>query len=233
MNILLEDGLPEAIDGAPIYPDFRNMVRFELLLQDDKVPEALKPGIGLRLLFETPPRDVLQGTRQLLWFYSGGRDTAAPQQAARPAPRAYDFEQDAPLIHAAFLSVYGIDLASVPFLHWWEFLSLLAALPDTTPMGMIMYYRTVDLAGITDPNARKSLEEKQRHWRLAPLFAPKTPGVRERGQSMKERVRLRTEQARQELAAARRGAAQPADFGQAAACPAAARREGGTLDHGL
>lgn len=27
--LLLEDGLPETIDGVPIYADYRNMVRFE------------------------------------------------------------------------------------------------------------------------------------------------------------------------------------------------------------
>ena len=34
MNILLERGLPEEIDGVPIYADFRNMIRFEQILLD-------------------------------------------------------------------------------------------------------------------------------------------------------------------------------------------------------
>lgn len=214
MNILLEDGLPEEIDGMPIFPDFRNMIRFELLLQDDLVPEAMKLQIGLQLLFETPPQDIFKGVQQLLWFYSGGHNTDEPQKkTTSPPPRAYDFEQDAALIHAAFFSTYGIDLAAVEYLHWWEFLSLLTALPDTTPMGMIMYYRTVDLETVTDKSTRKSLEEKKRRYQLKPLFQTKAVSVRDLEHSMKERVRRRTEQARMEMEAA--------------------REKGGTLDHGI
>ena len=214
MNILLEDGLPEEIDGAPIFPDFRNMIRFELLLQDEKVPEAAKLSIGPQLLFEDPPQDIFQGVQQLLWFYGGGCETEKKEKkTAAPPPRAYDFEQDAALIHAAFLSTYGIDLAAVEYLHWWEFLSLLTALPDSTPMGMVMYYRTVDLDEIKDKGTRKSLEEKKRRWQLKPLFQTKAANSQELERNMKERVRRRTEQARLEMEAA--------------------RKEGGLLDHGI
>ena len=140
MNILLEDGLPEEIDGISIYPDFRNMIRFELLLQDDHVPEMSKLTVGLQLLFAEMPTDIFSGVERLLWFYSGGRSEEKKNRAAAAAhpPRAYDFEKDAELIYAAFMSTYGINLATVEYLHWWEFLALLEPLPDTPPMGMIM-----------------------------------------------------------------------------------------------
>ena len=206
MNILLEDGLPEEIDGIPIYPDFRNMIRFELLLQDDRVPEMSKITVGLQLLFAEMPTDVFNGVEKLLWFYSGGRSEEEKKRVAAAAhpPRAYDFEKDAELIYAAFMSTYGINLATVEYLHWWEFLALLETLPDTTPMGMIMYYRTVDLSEIKDKHTRKSLEKKKEHWKLDPLFKPKANNIQDIERNMKERVRRRSQQARLEMENARK-----------------------------
>lgn len=40
--LLLEDGLPETIDGVPIYADYRNMIRFEQILDDDALSPAVK-----------------------------------------------------------------------------------------------------------------------------------------------------------------------------------------------
>lgn len=56
MNILLEEGLPEEIDGIPISPDYRNMVRFELLLQEKDMPEAERLYLGLTQLWPEIPR---------------------------------------------------------------------------------------------------------------------------------------------------------------------------------
>ncbi len=77
-------------------------------------------------------------------------------------PRAYDFDKDAALIYSAFRTTYNIDLATVDFLHWWEFRALLFSLPDTTPMGRIIYYRTVDISEIKDRAMKKSRAEAKR-----------------------------------------------------------------------
>lgn len=91
------------------------------------------------------------------------------------APRAYDFEQDAEMIYAGFYAAYGISLTTVDFLHWWEFMALLMGLPDTTQMGRIMYYRTVDLSQVKDKYQRGFLEEQRKHWALDPLLSFPAP----------------------------------------------------------
>ena len=140
MNILLENGLPEELDGVPIYADFRNMIRFELILQDESLSEAEKARFGLMQLFgELPPGGAQRGIELLMWFYLGGK---APEDQAdgkvRRPERAYDFEKDAGRIYAAFLQAYGLSLTTVDFLHWWEFLALLEGLPEDTAMSQVM-----------------------------------------------------------------------------------------------
>ena len=46
--LLLENGLPDTIDGVPIYPDFRNMIRFEQILDDSSLSDMEKTLLGVR-----------------------------------------------------------------------------------------------------------------------------------------------------------------------------------------
>lgn len=165
MNILLDGGLPEEIGGYPIYPDFRNMIQFERALADEKLPDAAKVYAGFQLLFEKIPPDFDDAVQKLFWFYCGGADETEAEKRKREAmvhaPRAYDFDKDAALIYSAFRTTYNIDLATVDFLHWWEFRALLFSLPDTTPMGRIIYYRTVDISEIKDRAMKKPCRSKK------------------------------------------------------------------------
>ena len=159
MNILLERGLPEEIDGVPIYADFRNMIRFEQILLDDALPEAEKARLGLGQLFDQlPPGGAERAVERLMWFYRCGREAdedEAPAPARAKTPdRAYDFDADAPLIYAGFYAAYGISLTTVDFLHWWEFVALLEGLPESTAMGQLMRWRTMDLSQIEDKKTR-------------------------------------------------------------------------------
>ncbi len=197
MNILLEEGLPEEIDGIPISPDYRNMVRFELLLQEKDMPEAERLYLGLTQLWPEIPQDVDYAIRKLMWFYGCGRPE--PEKKGRPAreaPRAYDFEQDAEMIYAGFYAAYGISLTTVDFLHWWEFMALLMGLPDTTQMGRIMYYRTVDLSQVKDKYQRGFLEEQRKHWALDPLLSSPRRTAQEIEQATLERARRRSAEVR-------------------------------------
>ena len=67
-NLLLEQGLPESIDGIPIYPDFRNMIRFEQILQDAGLSNAEKVRLGLIQLYASIPDDVEHALDGLMWM---------------------------------------------------------------------------------------------------------------------------------------------------------------------
>ncbi|MEG0304362.1 MAG: bacteriophage Gp15 family protein [Oscillospiraceae bacterium] len=196
MNILLETGLPEEIDGLPIYADFRNMIRFELILQDEELSPQEKTIFGLSQLFETIPSDIEYAIEKLLWFYMCGRDTQCGEKSYKHAERAYDFEEDSSYIYSAFYAAYGISLTTLEFLHWWEFMALLESLPETTQMAQLMRYRTMDLSEIKDKATRTHYADiKKRVTLTTPkMFASKS--VEEITRLNKERVAKRFETAK-------------------------------------
>lgn len=194
MNLLLEAGLPEEIEGIPISPDFRNMIRFEMLLRDESLTEAERLYLGLSQLWPQIPEDANWALQKLLWFYGCGAKEHAPGRGARQPDRAYDFEQDAGMIYAGFYAAYGISLTTVDYLHWWEFMALLAGLPDTTQMGRIMYYRTVDLDQVEDKHQRQFLAEQKKHWALDSLIKTRRRTAEQVKQETLARARRRSEE---------------------------------------
>lgn len=99
------------------------------------------------------PSDIKEAVEQLLWFYRCGREPAARKngKGRKQDKRSYCFEQDAPYIYAAFLTQYEIDLQSIGnySLHWWKFKAMFESLNDELKICKIMYYRTVDIKGMS------------------------------------------------------------------------------------
>ena len=195
--LLLESGLPDTIDGVPIYADYRNMIPFEQILDDDSLNDVQKTVLGVQQLFdELPPGGIERAVARLQWFYRRGKD-ADKRQAKQPGngARAYDLTMDAACIYAAFLQAYRIDLTEIPFLHWWAFLALLENLPEETPMAQRMQLRTMDLAEIKDKEMRKLYAKRQKQVALP------TKAILRDGQveTMAERVKRRHAEAKQEL----------------------------------
>ena len=65
-------------------------------------------------------------------------------------------------IDPLYLLLYGIDLLSVKYLHWYEFLSLLRALPDDSMTMRRVGYRSTDLNQIPDKRQRARIAKIQR-----------------------------------------------------------------------
>jgi len=169
MNILIDD-LPCEIDGKRIKSDFRNMVLFELMMQDPTVPTDCKIPFAIDLLYAEPVETVESGVDGLLWFYSCGGPPEKNESGGvntGKLERAYDFEQDAAYIYAAFLSVYNIDLNEIDYLHWWKFRAMFNALPDNCKISQIMSYRLID-------TSKMNGQEKRFYERMKRLYKIKT-----------------------------------------------------------
>ena len=94
--------------------------------------------------------------------------------------RSFDFEQDAAVIYASFLSAYGIDLFSMRGkLHWTAFIALLQNLPADSAFGRLVAIRTCEVPKPTKHNQKQiqdllrakaayrlhiSEEERQAQW---------------------------------------------------------------------
>ena len=198
INLLLQNGLPEEFEGIPISADFRNMIQVDLILREEGVPDAEKTMAALSQLYPEIPADLEQAVRGLAWFFSrGGQETGengkGPEGGPTP-PRAFDYDQDANLIYAAFYATYGISLTTVEFLHWWEFLALFEGLPEDTLIKRVMYWRTANLSELPK-------EERKHVRKMRKLFALKEAPqevltAEEMEEKAKEDLARRYEQAR-------------------------------------
>lgn len=159
--LLLENGLPDSIDGVTIYPDYRNMIRFEQILDDSALNDVEKTVLGVKQLFEElPPGGMAQAVDRLQWFYRRGRDLKDGHTGVgKSNARAYDLVIDAGCIYASFLQAYRIDLTEIRFLHWWAFTALLENLPEDTPMAQRMHLRTMELSAIKDAKLRQPVSK--------------------------------------------------------------------------
>lgn len=196
--LLLEDGLPETIDGVAIYPDYRNMIRFEQILDDDALSDTEKTVLGVKQLFEElPPDGFERAVDRLKWFYSRGKaiPPEGAQQSGKKAVRAYDLTCDASCIYAAFRQAYQIDLTEISYLHWWAFLALLENLPDSTAMAQRMQLRAMDVSKVKDKKMREHYKALQKQVAL-PAKAVVRP---QKVESLAERIKRRYAEAEAEM----------------------------------
>lgn len=89
-------------------------------------------------------------------------DDEADAEPDMPKPPVLDFRIDAKYIIADFRRFYAIDLLRIEYLHWWEFLSLLRALPDESMTMRRVSLRGTDLNDIPDKRRRAQVAKAQR-----------------------------------------------------------------------
>ncbi len=99
--------------------DFRDVLQVIEYLTDTKRPEFVRWLIVLELFYQEPiPNDYQQEAMEYLAkFISYGGEKAKQQH------KLIDWEQDAQLIISDVNKVAGCEIRTVPFLHWWTFLS--------------------------------------------------------------------------------------------------------------
>ena len=73
--------------------------------------------------------------------------------------KSMDFIQDGPLIYAAFMQAYGMDLVEQRgILHWWKFNALLRGLPSNTRLMEVVQIRTKPMPAPNRYNAQERAE---------------------------------------------------------------------------
>lgn len=181
INMLI-DPLPSTVTVGgreiPIESNFRTSILFELMIQSHDLDNAQKSITAMELYY---PREhhahiiernetIDEAIDRIVWFYCCGkqRKIAGEQRKenAKIERREHDFDVDAPLIYAAFLSQYGIDLNQIEYLHWWSFCAMFRGLSDEHQITKIMGYRTVDLSSIKNKAEKSRLAKLQSRYAL-------------------------------------------------------------------
>ena len=130
-NILL-DKLPETTrNGLKIRADFRESIKFELLMQDRTIDNKDKIKLALNLYYYNinEIKDIKQAIDDILWFYRSGKELKnnvdeEEKEVKNKQKQIYSYEFDADYIYSAFMEQYKIDLNNIKFLHSWKFKAL-------------------------------------------------------------------------------------------------------------
>lgn len=121
-------------------------------MTDGDVPEWLRGQIAADMIF--PPEEhvpLMKDTAEFMqWFFSGGKypssdpndNVTHEAETFLESRLPYRFSYDYPYIYAAFMELYGINLNTVPYLHWWEFKALFAGLHDCKFTEIVGYRMT-------------------------------------------------------------------------------------------
>ena len=170
-NLLL-DRLPQYTNsGLKLRTDFRESIKFELLMQDTKLDEQTKITQALKLYYLdiSKIQNLKEAVEDILWFYSCGRKQQKVDEnksEEKNNKQIYSYEFDDEYIYSAFMEQYKIDLNSIKYLHWWKFKALLNSLNENTQFVKIMGYRSIDLSKIKDKDMKANYKKLKKQYAL-------------------------------------------------------------------
>lgn len=151
-----------------INTDYRNMLKFEMIMQDMGIKDSEKLLKSLRLFYPAFFEIIEQGKEvideaitQLIWFYKCGKDQENHKQkkgngkSKRPI---YSYDLDSQYIFSAFWHDYKVDLTKDK-IHWWKFKAFELGLNDTNMYEKIKSYRSYE-------GKDKDMKELKKYWQL-------------------------------------------------------------------
>lgn len=167
MNLFCEP-FPDSVrignQNLEIVTDFREWIRFHDLISDTDVPDGLKLHF-LREWFVHPPDFLTEShINALCDFYHADaidyhRDEEQKKEKPAPKPPVFDWCIDAKFLISDFRRFYQMDLFSVHYLHWWQFLALFRGLPEESTCQQRIGYRSIQLKDIKDKNEKKRIKK--------------------------------------------------------------------------
>lgn len=184
---------------VPIDPDFRLMCEYSsAVIRSDKT--ALRDIAGrfffAGLPYGVEPAGAIDGMGR---FYADGLapDREEKESGSNTGKRScFDFEEDSAYFKAAFLSEYGIDLETAE-LHWFTFCELFRGLPDECRLKRIMAIRNEELSEIKSKSERAHIAKLQKIFALKKHTPKKFKNAAERDAAMKENLRRKMQEVRE------------------------------------
>ncbi|MBO5831556.1 MAG: hypothetical protein J6R01_08125 [Alistipes sp.] len=159
-----------------IRTDFRAVIDVLKYYADTEYESDEKALICLMILYEDfdsiPCESYNEALERAVEFIDYGKSDHGSAKVSEPA--FMDWEQDAPLIISAVNAVAKTDIRSLPYLHWWSFLSWYFEIPHDCLYSTVLCVRQAKRKGkleswqkefykanrdIVDLKKRKSAEE--------------------------------------------------------------------------
>jgi hypothetical protein len=146
----LYERLPDSVvvDGKRIKCDFdfRNVLKMLWILSRDDLTDEARVALAAGCISKLTGEYAAGIVREAAKVLFGKSD-----KGAKTHERVTDFDQDADYIRAAFMAEYGINLFRDK-LHWCEFSSLLACLPEGSRYSEILGIRSRPMPAPTKYN---------------------------------------------------------------------------------
>ncbi len=175
MENLLTNQLPSSVYvGGLKYQfntNFRDFIKFSILLEDEDILDLEKIGISLKLFYGDQPifmDNYQEAMEQIFYMYMCGqevRDTEKNNNASSSSAQIYSFKYDDKYIYAAFMQAYNIDLFRIE-MHWWCFKALFDGLPEDTLFRKILTYRSIKIDSKMSDGEKKHYKEMKRVFAL-------------------------------------------------------------------
>lgn len=174
MNIFTES-LPDFVDidgqKYPVLTDFRIWTEFDGILHLRNVGTKDKVMMIFNLCFDKErcpflPEDWEMGMEALSSFYLCGKKAESKKCEKAGGDRAFSFCEDSGYIYSAFLTQYGIDLVTIPYMHWYLFRTLFDSLEDTRQIMKIIRWRMCDTDSVRDREKKKHLKKMKELYKL-------------------------------------------------------------------
>lgn len=127
MNGLWQLPLQKELGGQvfDLHADYREILEIFACLEDPELPEPVRWLVALALFYEQPvPLQLRQEAMEYLAYF------LCCGQEGKPAPKLFDWQQDADAIIAGVNQAAGQEVRALPFVHWWTFLSWFHAMGE-------------------------------------------------------------------------------------------------------
>lgn len=174
MNTIF-DGLPYSVDingvDIPIETDWRTGILFEQMVKDPALNEFDVVETAFRLYFGDDLQpimdagDIQDAMDAIIWFYRCGDTRPLNNSEPQEHKRVFDYDYDANYIYQAFMSSYGIDLATDQ-LHWWKFRALFGSLPEDCMFMKIVGYRAMKIPQKATKQQKEFYQKMKKLYRL-------------------------------------------------------------------
>lgn len=172
MNIIT-DALPDFVTVGKVkykvHTDFRIWMEFDRILHQRDIETKDKIMMIFKLCLENKrckilPEEVTEMMEALKLFYLCGKEEKSVKMEKKE--RVLDFAEDSGYIYSAFLAQYGIDLLSIPYMHWYVFFALLDGLEDEREIIKIMRFRLAKPEKEQNPEKIKYLKRMKEFYAL-------------------------------------------------------------------
>ena len=143
MNVLT-DKFPTKINVnnkvLRINSDFRNCIKIIEAFEDDDLFDEEKYLILIRRLYidEVKEEDLEQAIIKGIKFLDLGEENENNEENVK---RLYSFSKDDSYIYTGIRQSHNIDLNSIEYLHWWNFVYLFLDIGQDSMFNQLVYYR--------------------------------------------------------------------------------------------